>query len=113
MTVHVNMKRELRTLKAMIEIYCHDHHDMRSGLCPECSELLEYGRSRLEKCPFSQEKPVCSKCPVHCYRIDMREKIRSVMSYAGPRMLSRHPYLALVHLIQGIRKSPDKGPGRQ
>ncbi|HOO39122.1 MAG TPA: nitrous oxide-stimulated promoter family protein [Deltaproteobacteria bacterium] len=43
----------------------------------------------------------------------MREKIRSVMSYAGPRMLSRHPYLALVHLIQGIRKSPDKGPGRQ
>lgn len=113
MSVQVNRERELRTLKAMIEIYCHDHHDIRSGLCPECTELLEYARSRLEKCPFNEAKPVCSKCPVHCYRVDMRERIRSVMSYAGPRMLSRHPYLALVHLIKSVRKAPDKGPGRQ
>jgi predicted amidophosphoribosyltransferase len=108
MTVHVNMKKELRTLKAMIEIYCHDHHDIRSGLCPECAELLEYARSRLEKCPFKEAKPVCSKCPVHCYRADMREKIRSVMSYAGRRMLFRHPVLAIVHLVRGLMKVPEK-----
>ncbi|MBN2297221.1 MAG: nitrous oxide-stimulated promoter family protein [Deltaproteobacteria bacterium] len=108
MAVHVNMKRELRTLKAMIEIYCHDHHRIRSGLCPECTTLLEYARSRLEKCPFRDDKPVCSKCPVHCYRPDMRGRIRSVMSYAGRRMLFRHPVLALVHLINGMRKGPKK-----
>jgi hypothetical protein len=26
------------------------------------------------------------------------------MRYAGPRMMARHPYLALMHLIDGRRK---------
>ena len=34
----------------------------------------------------------------------MREKIREVMKYAGPRMMSRHPILALFHFIDGFRK---------
>jgi len=98
--------REVRTIEAMIELYCHDIHNMKSGLCPECSKLLEYVRSRLDKCPFKVDKPVCAKCPVHCYKPDMREKIRLVMKYSGPRMLRRHPFLALAHLIKGMRKVP-------
>ena len=46
---------------------------------------------------FGPDKPVCSKCPVHCYRPELRERIRGVMRYAGPRMLYRHPVLALRH----------------
>ena len=38
------------------------------------------------------------KCPVHCYEAAMRERVRQVMRYAGPRMLLRHPILALLHL---------------
>jgi hypothetical protein len=34
----------------------------------------------------------------------MREKIRVVMRYAGPRMLFRHPWFAIQHLFDGFRK---------
>jgi hypothetical protein len=37
----------------------------------------------------------------------MREQVRRVMRFAGPRMLFRHPYLAFMHLIDGI--SPSAG----
>jgi hypothetical protein len=45
---------------------------------------------------------------VHCYKPDMREKVRAVMRYAGPRMLRRHPVLSVLHLIDSLRKTPDR-----
>ena len=100
--------REERTIEAMIELYCHDIHNTKSGLCPECSKLLEYVRSRLDKCPFKENKPVCAKCPVHCYQPNMREQIKTVMRYSGPRMAFGHPILALFHIIDNRRKTPIK-----
>jgi hypothetical protein len=38
----------------------------------------------------------------------MREKIREVMRYAGPRMIYRHPIMAVFHLIDGMREKPIK-----
>ena len=35
----------------------------------------------------------------------MRERVREVMRYSGPRMLWRHPVLAAAHLMDG-RKTP-------
>ncbi len=97
------LRREARTLTAMIEIACHGMHGTAKGqLCPSCQALLEYALARLDKCPFQEAKPTCAKCPIHCYRPAQREQIRAVMRYAGPRMLLRHPLLALMHLIDGI-----------
>ena len=50
--------------------------------------------------------PSCRKCPVHCYRADMRERIRTVMRWAGPRMIFHHPLAAARHLIRELR-SPE------
>jgi hypothetical protein len=61
---------------------------------------------RLEKCPFEEGKTTCARCPVHCYKPEMREKIRAVMRYSGPRMLYRHPMLTIFHIIDGRRKAP-------
>ena len=36
----------------------------------------------------------------------MREKIRTVMRYAGPRMIYRHPAAAVRHLLDCRRKEP-------
>lgn len=100
------MAREKRTVEAMIRLYCRGHHDAGDELCPECRDLADYARTRLDRCPFREAKPTCAKCPVHCYRPDMRERIRAVMRYAGPRMLYRHPALALLHLLDGRRSGP-------
>jgi predicted amidophosphoribosyltransferase len=100
------MEREARTVEAMVRLYCHAHHGRGEALCAGCRELLSYAGQRLERCPFQEGKTTCARCPVHCYRPDMRERIRAVMRYAGPRMLWRHPMLALLHLIDGRRKAP-------
>ncbi len=36
----------------------------------------------------------------------MREQIRAVMRYAGPRMVYRHPMMTLFHFVDGLRKEP-------
>ncbi len=103
--LHPRMARESKTIRVMIALYCRDHH-LAKSLCPECRELLDYAQKRLEKCPFQEGKTTCAKCPVHCYSPQMRARVRSVMRYSGPRMLYRHPLLAVFHLIDGIRKKP-------
>lgn len=96
--------REKKTIDAMIRMYCHDLHFTDAGLCAECQELNTYARTRLDKCPFQGSKPVCADCPVHCYQADMRERMRTVMRYAGPRMIFRHPVMAIQHLLDEHRK---------
>jgi hypothetical protein len=100
------LKREYKTFAAMMRIYCREQHGVSASLCPQCQELLDYARQRLEKCPFQEEKPTCANCKVHCYRPDMRERAREMMRFSGPRMIFRHPLLALRHLLDGRRPTP-------
>ena len=67
-------------------------------LCPSCQSLLAYAHARLERCKFGNAKPSCTRCPVHCYKPAMRQQIRQVMRYSGPRMLLHYPVLAIRHL---------------
>lgn len=83
----------------MIGIYCRAHHGTGGELCAACEELLNYAVCRLDRCPFGADKTTCARCPIHCYKPAMRERVRSVMRYAGPRMMFRHPILALRHLL--------------
>jgi predicted amidophosphoribosyltransferase len=100
--------REWKTVEAMIGIYCHGRHGTAPDLCPECQGLADYARQRLLRCPFQEKKPTCANCAVHCYKPAMRDKVRAVMRYAGPRMMYRHPLLALHHLIDGRKKAPGR-----
>ncbi|UCH88090.1 MAG: nitrous oxide-stimulated promoter family protein [Thermoplasmata archaeon] len=101
---HPRIARERKTIKIMIEMHCKAHHDVKKGLCSKCSELQDYAMKRLDKCKLHENKPTCAKCTVHCYKPAMRERVRAVMRYSGPRMLSRHPVLALLHLRDSRRK---------
>lgn len=104
---HPRMVREEKTIAAMMDIYCRGHHGTHGELCDECSKVLAYASLRLSKCPFQENKPTCANCPIHCYRPDMRARMRAAMRYAGPRMLFRHPILAILHLLDGRRKAPE------
>jgi len=102
------LARERRTLEAMIAIYCRDRHGVAETLCAECADLLDYASCRLENCPYGTEKPPCSDCPIHCYRPAYRERVREVMRHSGPRMLIKHPLLAILHMIDGRRFKGDR-----
>lgn len=121
-------EREQEIVSQMIALYCKGNHSAhrsaplreqgdemrqvpegaalweRRDLCPECAELEAYAHARSERCPFMEEKTFCSNCTVHCYRPEMRERIRTVMRYAGPRMLFHHPVMAIRHMIESQRE---------
>ena len=105
------LEREKKTLSVMLNIYCRNNHKSRGKkLCPDCQQLGEYAEERLQKCPYGPAKGPCSQCEIHCYKPEMRKRIRDVMRYSGPRMLGRHPVLALSHLIKErkYKSKPDK-----
>jgi hypothetical protein len=103
------LQRERRTVAAMIKLFCQAHHGDGKELCAACAELQRYCEARLSHCPFHADKPSCAQCTVHCYAPKQREQIRQVMRYAGPRMLGRHPLLAIGHLLDK-RRAPSPPP---
>ena len=106
--------RELKTIEVMIDMYCAAHHSA-APRCAQCAELFAYAQRRLQRCVFGDAKPNCAKCVVHCYNDEMRERVRVVMRWAGPRMLLRHPVLGVRHLLADRRPIPvlpAKRPGK-
>lgn len=99
--------RERATIRAMMRLYCRRHHaPAGGGLCADCATLLTYAERRIDICPHGDEKPSCGACTIHCYDRINRERIRTVMRWAGPRMLLHHPWLSLLHWLDARR------PGR-
>ena len=104
-------KKEKRFIPIMIKKYCKGWHKKQrkeqgirhSDVCKECQELTEYALFRLDKCPFKENKSFCSFCKIHCYKPEMRDKIKEVMRYSGPRMLATHPIFAISHVIQVLK----------
>ena len=96
-------ENEKKLIPVMIRKYCHGKHKAKGEeLCEECRQLTEYALFRLEKCPFRVNKKFCSFCKIHCYKPDMRERIKDVMKWAGPRMIFTHPVFAMKHVFQMI-----------
>lgn len=105
----IRRARELRTIEAMMRMYCRGHRHPREGaalLCAECAALFDYATRRLERCVFGDAKPTCANCVVHCYTPEMRAQVREMMRWAGPRMLLRHPILGILHKLDGRRPAP-------
>lgn len=97
---------EEEIIKKMIEVYCkkkHGRNHNASPLCAECNDLFLYAKQRIEHCPMMETKTFCSECKIHCYKKEMREKVRTVMRFSGPRMLYYHPILAIKHVIITIK----------
>ena len=105
----VDKKREKEQIvvEQMIKLYCKKNHKdehKENGLCKECSELAEYAKQRSAKCPFMENKTFCNNCRVHCYKPAMREKIKQVMRFSGPRMILYHPIMAVWHVVRSIKE---------
>jgi hypothetical protein len=98
-------EREIETVGIMIDLYCLHHHG-GGKRCESCQKLYLYARQRSLKCPLGEEKTACGKCPIHCYRPEMKAEIRKVMKFSGPKMVRSHPILAMQHLWMTTRKEP-------
>lgn len=105
--------KEYETVMLMIQLFCQNNHRTEASkkpetLCSECRQLAEYVYKRIENCAYIETKTFCSFCKIHCYKPEMREKIRTVMRFSGPRMIFHHPALAIKHAILTIKESKKK-----
>lgn len=103
-TVEEKRQREKESVSLMISLYCRKKHHTKEGLCPKCKELLDYAMVRSDRCPFMKTKTFCSNCKVHCYNAEMRNRIKEVMAFSGPRMMFHHPVIAVSHVIESKKE---------
>jgi len=104
---HPRISREKKIIEAMVRIYCKNHHGSKGKLCPECSELFDYAKMRLDRCPFQEKKYMRQVLSTLLPASDGRKSEGVLMKYSGPRMLLHHPGRAIYHLVDG-RKKPEK-----
>ncbi|NLJ40305.1 MAG: nitrous oxide-stimulated promoter family protein [Clostridiales bacterium] len=99
-------EHEKHIVNLMIKIYCRGMKHSPEAYCNDCKELMAYSNMRVDKCPFMKTKTFCKSCRIHCFKKDMRVRIKEVMRYSGPRMIFHHPILTIQH---GIESYKDKG----
>ncbi|MBF0119652.1 MAG: nitrous oxide-stimulated promoter family protein [Desulfobacterales bacterium] len=97
------LEREKITIRAMIEIYCKAFHNDSTQICKECSDIYNYASFRIDKCPHKDMKPSCAKCEIHCFNKIMRDKVKKIMRFSGPKMIIYHPILSMYHYIDSFK----------
>ena len=99
-------RKEQRVVEE-IKLYCSKNHPSykeSNTMCHECRTLSDYAKQRSKHCPFMEQKTFCANCKVHCYKPEMREQIRKVMRFSGPRIILYHPVMAVWHLICSVKE---------
>jgi len=99
-------EKDIKVLGKFISIFCRENHEAMDRdvfqirdsrllkslgnrdliLCIDCQRLLNHAIAKLLQCPYDP-KPMCKKCPTHCYAPAYREKIRKVMRFSGLYMV--------------------------
>ncbi|MEQ4635440.1 nitrous oxide-stimulated promoter family protein [Providencia stuartii] len=100
------IQREIKTIEKMIQLY-EKAHPVPADSPEQYKKLYAYAINRLEKCRYGEQKPACKQCPIHCYQPKMREQMKIVMRWAGPKMLLHHPILAIRHLLDDRKPVPE------
>lgn len=98
-------KDEKKVVHKMISVYCKAKHNTKQHLCEDCQQLFDYAFQRLERCPFGEKKPTCGSCSIHCYKTDMKIKIKEIMRFSGPRMLFLNPIYTVKHFYKEYQRN--------
>ena len=94
---------EKKTVELMIRLYCRKK-EKNKILCTDYPlrrqrQMCIRDSARLDRCPFGEKKGACKECTVHCYKPVLRERMRQVMRFSGPRMLFYAPWQTIRHLL--------------
>lgn len=103
------LNTEFKTITAMIDLYCLNHHQTNTASfqrCDDCEQFRSYVKHRLDRCPYGENKPSCKQCPIHCYKPQQKRKSQTIMRYSGPKMLLKHPIMAIRHLVHDKKALP-------
>lgn len=111
------VKKDIGVLAKFVNIYCRENHRhaqkhpfaykgkgtdelqiSKVTLCEECTKLLNHGIAKRAICPMDP-KPMCKKCPNHCYHPVYRGQIRETMKFSGIYLAKRGRLDMLLHYL--------------
>lgn len=95
--------REKKVITEMVKLYCKKNHK-NDKLCDECRDVLNYSLNRIDNCKYMDTKTFCSNCKAPCYGPKMKEKVKQIMKFSGPRILFHHPLLVISHMLSRFKK---------
>jgi hypothetical protein len=109
--------KDIHVLAKFVKIYCRENHPTAKKLnfeykgkqadalklpsfelCESCAKLLTHGIVKRAMCPMDP-KPMCKKCPNHCYHPIYRDTMREVMKFSGVYMAKRGRLDVLLHYL--------------
>jgi len=99
------IKREKIVVEKTVKLYCKGRHASRICLCNECKDLLSYVKERIDKCIYNENKTVCSKCKLYCYKRSVKEMMKRITKYSSPRMVLWHPIITLRYIIDSYKST--------
>jgi uncharacterized membrane protein YbaN (DUF454 family) len=90
--LHIQRESKKHILFKMVALFCGKKHSSPKGeLCLDCKALLDYAYKRCDDCPQMATGVSCKRCKTPCYKPEMKDKMRVVMRWSGPRILLHHP----------------------
>ena len=95
------IEKEKQVVSFMIDLYIRKK-PADATECAQLNALKIYAHARLDHCKFGEHKTSCKRCPVHCYKPEMRTLMRKVMRFSGPRMMLYSPWQAIKHLLDNF-----------
>lgn len=92
------IRTDAKILRQFVKIYCKKHHQGQDveGYCADCGKILEYALKRDQTCRL-EPKPKCKDCKIHCYKPEMRQKIKEIMKFSGIFCIKRGRIDWLLH----------------
>lgn len=108
--------KDIKILSQFVSVFCREKHRAEEKrlfsikdeqvrgvldgktpvLCDDCRRLLSHGIVKLLLCPYDP-KPMCKKCPTHCYAPGYRERVREIMRFSGIHLVKRGRLDLLFH----------------
>lgn len=71
-------------------------------LCPECLDLSKESAKHTNRCRHLAYKTL-PPLPDACYANRQEKRIRPIMRYSGPRIMTRHPVLGVQYMVLTAR----------
>lgn len=117
MSLKPKVIKDIHVLAKFVRIYCRENHGTANKLpfaykgknagalklpplelCESCAKLLTHGIVKRALCPLDP-KPMCKKCPNHCYHPLYRDTMREVMKFSGIYLAKRGRLDVLLHYL--------------
>ena len=98
-----NIPKEKENIRKTFGVYCRTNHNTEGDkLCSKCTALLSTVFTKISRCPYGINKPICDKCETPCFGEKATNEFITIMNSNQRKMLFSHPMMTIKHKMASI-----------